>query len=490
MTDLHDEITGHERDETTEIDTTDGSAGRRRRKFLTGAGIAGAAAIVGSKSASAADGATYTGSVTTYQNNESNGGTPGTAGNEAIVGEVLPADNGSHAIRGVTNGTGHSVAGDTPASAPNTVAATWGRHAGQGAGVGGVNVATTSPLAGPARAVEGVVTSPTNGSHAVYGETRGGGHSIAGDTPAEATGPDGTGSNTVAATWGRHAGLGAGIGGVNTTTEAVPIAGSARGVEGVVAEGTNGSHAVFGLTNGGGHSVAGDTPADAKGANGEGTNTVAATWGRHQGVGAGIGGISVGGYGGEFQGGAGKAQVRLIQVDNDAEGIAEADKVVGPPTDDDHQLGELFADGRGKLYYNNATGNNFVQLTQQVLFENPQRAWDSRAGEAPANGDKGKIASDGTVSIDLTEFTDVPAGASAALINISVADTDGIGYMTAFNGDTADDDRPLAASVTWSGPDNRATNSLTVRPSDAGAIKVYLGGSGAHVIVDVSGYIV
>jgi hypothetical protein len=155
----------------------------------------------------------------------------------------------------------------------------------------------------------------------------------------------GAGGNTVAATWGRHAGQGAGIGGINTAT-ASPLAGPARGVEGVVNAPANGSHAVFGATNGAGHSIAGDTPADAKGVNGVGPNTTAATWGRHGGVGAGIGGVSAMGYGGEFIGG--KSHLRLIQTQDAAKS--------GPPGGDGHLLGELYADGAGNLWFNQADG--------------------------------------------------------------------------------------------------------------------------------------
>lgn len=212
-------------DQATDVDDIDSETpGRdRRRLFIAGAGLAGAAAIVGKSGTASAtdddevlvgnpnnetdDGAT----VITNTNNTAS--TPGTPGQEAIVGTLTGAANGSHAIKGVTAGLGHSVAGDTPAG-DNTVAATWGRHGGDGAGVG-VNSATDIDIAGPARGVEGLILDPTNGSHAVFGKTTGGGHSVAGDTSADAAGPEGVGTNTTAATWGRHGGIGAGIGGIS-----------------------------------------------------------------------------------------------------------------------------------------------------------------------------------------------------------------------------------------------------------------------------------
>jgi|GEM_PF-6559880 len=554
MTDQIDQIDTHDEEKTPS------TADKRRRMFLTGAGIAGAAAIVGSKPASAADGnAVILGTdnvatqLTTITNdavvtdrsrnalradlgagNNSHTilgttqgaghaiagvvGAPGVKPDDAVAatwgrtygdaaategqsltedvalagpangvkGIVQSATNGSHAVLGITNGAGHSVAGDTPADAPNTVAATWGRHAGQGAGVGGVNTAAASPLAGPARGVEGVVTSAANGSHAVFGATNGAGHSVAGDTPADAAGVDGEGGNSVAATWGRHAGQGAGVGGVNTAT-ASPLAGPARGVEGVVTNEANGSHAVFGLTNGAGHSVAGDTPADAKGVDGVGPNTTAATWGRHGGVGAGIGGVSALGYGGEFIGG--KSHIRLIQ---------NSDAPAGPPTGDDHLLGEIYADGAGSVWYNQADGANWTNLTGGsgiVLFDDGVRAFDSRTGRTDSIDTDasrlGRFSANETREIDLTEIvTDLPASATGAIINLTVVNPDGgqRGFATVFNGDTDDADRPNTSSINWGSDTEVVANSVTAKVSSTGSINVFAR-QATDILVDVLGYV-
>ena len=429
MTDQIDQITETDIDE---IENGDGGAGRRRRMFLTGAGIAGAAAIVGKSGvANAADGdpivagQVETATVRTgVSNTGSNSGIPGTPGNEALYGQITQADNGSHAILGVTAGSGHAVAGvigaqvagEAPTFPETTVAATWGRHYGPAAAVEGQQLAEGVDLAGTANAVKGRIDKTSNGSHAVLGVTNGAGHSIAGDTP------------------------------------------------GMVPDVSDGAAPDAMVPN---------------------PNTTAATWGRHGGAGAGIGGVSAAGYGGEFVGG--KAHVRLIQVDNDDLGDGQT-AVVGPPTDDDHALGELFADGRGKLYYNSGTGSNFHMLVQQELFEDPQRAWDTRPGQGPDNPEKGLVQPGDVEQINLTSFTDVPEGVSAVLINISVANTGGKGFLTVYNGDT--DTVPNAASLTWSDADQRVTNGLTVRPSESGVINVYLAETTANIIVDVTGYII
>ena len=426
MTDQIDQITDNDVDEVQD------GAGRRRRMFLTGAGIAGAAAIVGGASAKAAD------------------------GDPVILGA-----EGAGASPGANESTTTTEVYNTGTSTDRTN-----------------------------NAIKGSINSTDNNSHAILGTTVGGGHAIAGVVGT----PDASPADAVAATWGRQYGLAAATEGQSLTAEA-ELAGPANGVKGIVESVGNGSHAVLGITNGAGHSVAGDTPGmipdTSEGAEEDAMvpnpNTTAATWGRHGGVGAGIGGVSAAGYGGEFVGG--KAHVRLIQVDNNDLGEGQ-EATSGAPIDEDHQIGELYADGDGKLFYNVANGANFVQLTAQVLFDDPQRAWDSRAGQAPANDDKGKIAGGGTATIDLTQFTDVPAGASGVLVNISVDNTDGRGFATIFNGDTPDADRPLAAALAWDGVNTRQSNSVVARPNAAGQIKVYVGGNATDVILDVSGYIV
>jgi hypothetical protein len=484
MTDqLHDQPT----DSTTPDSETKKSV-NRRRMFIAGAGLAGAAALTKAGTASAADGdavrlgeegAANEASTTTEVYNT---GTSTDRTNNAVKGTIANAGNNSHAVLGVTAGEGHAIAGVVNNTTVNAVAATWGRQFGPAAATEGQSMTENQPIAGPANGIKGIVESPTNGSHAVLGVTKGGGHAVAGDTPADAAGAGGAGGNTVAATWGRHAGQGAGIGGINVAA-ASPLAGPARGVEGVVNSPANGSHAVFGATKGAGHSIAGDTPADAKGVDGVGPNTTAATWGRHGGVGAGIGGVSAMDYGGEFVGG--KAQVRLIQTQDAAND--------GPPAGDGHLLGELYADGAGNLWFNRADGSNFTRLNNQggiVMMTNPQRAYDSRPGEGPNTDVRARMRSGETRKIDLTTGTEFAPGYAGAIVNITVAGSSGAGHLTVFNGDTDDAGRPLASTINWYEPGTNIANGVIVPVGADGSIKVYAYATtsdAAHVVVDVVG---
>ncbi len=457
----------------------------RRRLFTlgaVGAGIA-TAGVLGARPASAADGdnvvigTANTGSTSTSLTAPSAAATLLAANTatgvalagpaNALKGQVLDAANGSHAILGTTAGAGHAVAGvigTAPDAVPaTTVAATWGRHYGTAAAVEGENLAANVAVAGPANGVKGRILNATNGSHAVLGTTVGGGHAVAG---VIGTSTSDVPSPTVAATWGRHYGLAAAVEGESRAAN-VPIAGVANAVKGIITDATNGSHSVLGVTAGGGHSVAGDTPA--------GTNTVAATWGRHGGSGAGIGGISAGGYGGEFVGG--RASVRLIP---------SAGAAAGAPTAGDSKRGELYVDGSGALFYNTSDGANFTRLDNQTtLLDDAQRAVDTRAGKAPANN-KGKLGAGETRTIDLTTATSFPAGAKGAIINLTVVDTATEGYLTVYNGDSGS--RPNASSINWTTPGSILANGLTVRVGAAGTVKVFASRD-THVIIDVIGFL-
>ncbi len=341
------------------------------------------------------------------------------------------------------------------------------------------NTAGPAPIAGDLNAIRGDISDATNGSHAILAVTAGRGHAIAGVSTNQDFDADDPSVSAKAATWGRHTGPAAAVEGQSLATD-LDIAGPGNGVKGIVEDETNGSHAVLGVTNGGGHAVAGDTPADAKGADGAGSNTVAATWGRHGGAGAGIGGVSAAGYGGEFVGG--KASVRLIP----STGVVE-----GPPADAMHMVGELFVDGSGDLYYNTADGSNFTRLNNQggtVLLSDIQRAYDSREEFATPANPKGRHAAGETREIDLTEFTEFPATASGAIINVTVADTDDNGFALVFNGDTADSPTPLGSSVNWVGDGEFVANGITVATSDTGTVKVFTL-KATEIVIDVIGYI-
>lgn len=395
----------------------------------------------------------------------------------AVKGETTAADNGAHTILGTTAGTGHAVAGVT-SNAANAVATTWGRGNHVGAAVEGEQINTTGiALAGGGNAVKGIIYSGSKGdpqpsdnhSHSVLGVTYGGGHAVAGATPATAKSHTGSGLSTISTTWGRNSALGPGVEGEQNTAETVALAGDANAVKGIIFSGPksaptaspNGSHAILGITYGAGHSVAGDTPDGVD-------NTVAATWGRHKGDGAGIGGVSTRGYGGEFVGG--KASVRLIP--NEAEGAPETGE---------HLVGELFMASNGNLYLCTEAGEpgTFVLLNGTggpTILAVPERSVDNVT-----------MGVQETRTFDLTN-TSLPDSAASAIVTVTVIPQSNAGHVSLYSAGETIVGAPGFSTLNWGGGGDRKpeTNTTSVRVAD-GEIKVF-SANAARVYIDVVGF--
>lgn len=217
---------------------------------------------------------------------------------------------------------------------------------------------------------------------------------------------------------------------------------------------------------------------------GDGANPGDAILGTTPGSGAGLSGVSALGYGGLFQGG--KAQIRLVPPTGQADA----------PEGDDHLAGELYVDSAGDLWLNKADGSNWTRISEPkgtiTFLPAPQRAYDSREEwPQPANTNKGRFAAQETREIDLTEFTDLPAGVSGALINLTVDATGEPGWAFVFAGDiqvNGTQNLPLASSINWWGPNQIAANTTFTAVSADGKVKVHTS-QPTEVIIDVIGYV-
>ena len=116
------------------------------------------------------------------------------------------------------------------------------------------------------------------------------------------------------------------------------------------------------------------------------------------------------------------------------------------------------------------------------LLTSPQRVYDSRNA-----GAGGRFSGGETRAIEVTAAgIGVPANAGAIACNLTVTETDDLGFLTAF---PAGVDRPITSNVNWSAGATVA-NSATVRLGAGGRIWIYVERSHAQVIVDVAGYLV
>jgi hypothetical protein len=121
-----------------------------------------------------------------------------------------------------------------------------------------------------------------------------------------------------------------------------------------------------------------------------------------------------------------------------------------------------------------ATGALFSPSTPQP------RALDTRlASPLP-----GKFSSGDTKVLSLSDH--IPAGAVAALVNLTITETEGAGFLGVFPAGT---EWPGTSSINWSATGQNLANSVTVvTPADR-SIAITAGGGGrTHVVVDVAGY--
>ena len=96
----------------------------------------------------------------------------------------------------------------------------------------------------------------------------------------------------------------------------------------------------------------------------------------------------------------------------------------------------------------------------------------------------GKIITGQTKTLALTP--ELIVGAKSALVNLTITNTEGSGFLGLFPSGTP---WPGTSTINWSGPNQIVANSATVAVSPAGSIDIFCGGGGrTHVVVDLLGY--
>ena len=113
------------------------------------------------------------------------------------------------------------------------------------------------------------------------------------------------------------------------------------------------------------------------------------------------------------------------------------------------------------------------------LLDEPTRAYDSRAVVAD-----GKLVVGTPRVVDLS--ASVPTTARAAVVTVTVTQTVGGGYVTAYsNALTA---VPATSTVNWTAANSDVATTTTVAVDGSGKIALLAGQNATHVIVDVIGY--
>jgi hypothetical protein len=115
----------------------------------------------------------------------------------------------------------------------------------------------------------------------------------------------------------------------------------------------------------------------------------------------------------------------------------------------------------------------------QSFFSLPShRQYDSRGG--------GKLQPGEERTIGLGGDAGVPPQARGAVINLTVTETEGAGYVAVFPANQAWNG---TSSINWFGPGQNLANSLVTAMDDLQQVTIRGGASPTHVIIDILGYV-
>lgn len=169
---------------------------------------------------------------------------------------------------------------------------------------------------------------------------------------------------------------------------------------------------------------------------------------------------------------------------------------VEPPAGDGtpHQQGEMVLDKNGELWFCVGGGNpsTWRRLAGPAtsggltLLPSPKRVYDSRVGYAPTSVVKGMILPGQTRTIDCRVDTAgaVPVDATGVVINLTAAETQGIGLLACHAGGTT---WANTSSLNYRAGGDFA-NSVTVAVGAGATLNITCQGSASHVVVDLAGF--
>jgi hypothetical protein len=123
-----------------------------------------------------------------------------------------------------------------------------------------------------------------------------------------------------------------------------------------------------------------------------------------------------------------------------------------------------------------STAGAYVPLT-------PARITDTRAGSGDPNaGDT--LGAGSSLNVQVTGEGGVPAGATGAILNVTVTNTTDSSYLTAYSEGAT---QPTASNLNWTAGETVA-NRVLVSLSSSGMITLYNYAGSADVVVDMDGY--
>jgi hypothetical protein len=131
------------------------------------------------------------------------------------------------------------------------------------------------------------------------------------------------------------------------------------------------------------------------------------------------------------------------------------------------------------------SASRWVRLSSTyVPLDAPARVYDSRPGKAPAAVVKGRILHGQERVVDATNADTIPTGVSAAMVNLTVAETGAPGWLSLRRNGVA---WGGTSTINWTGAGQTLANGSAVGCDAAGAVRVRCAGD-THFLLDVVGY--
>jgi len=123
-----------------------------------------------------------------------------------------------------------------------------------------------------------------------------------------------------------------------------------------------------------------------------------------------------------------------------------------------------------------------------VLLPIPLRAYDSRTADGPLAAGQTRTIGLGTGKDAAgTSMLAVPPGATAAIVTLTITQTQGAGFVKLYSAAIAE---PATSSINWSAPDQILSVSTPVAVDGQGRVKITAGVNATNVVIDVVGYLI
>jgi hypothetical protein len=523
-------------------DESPASESLSRRRFFTAAGAAAAAGVAGTMLGAAPAGATQ-GTWDFGTSGNDAGGDPTTltstsaastlnisnSGTGNAIGAVNTGGTG-HGLVGVASGTGVGVRAENPS--PSGLAL---QAVGDGTGVQavagsatGFGVTASNNVAGGTgvRGTNSVSGAPSTGVLGeITGGGSGGGFGVRGVTDAVNTvGVQAENSLASGATVALRATVASNTDGTPIAIQGTATANTGTGVSGTGKFGVKGATSVIGGYGVHGTSSAvtgipagvlgeatgitgpgigvmgasaGDTGVGVQGEPTHASGAVTGVWGRTASTaGTGVLGettaatgdtIGVHGTATSTDGGIGvKAQGAFAPLL-----LVSAFSATGAPVSTGHEMGEMYVDANGDLWFCRSDNDDWTKLNDQgtspgpapsefVPLAAPERIYYSLTAGDPL------LASDQERSVAVTNGTTIPHSATAVLTNLAVTPSSANGFLAMFKDGTGYPGHSNLNYTAGQFASNNATSAVSL--ASPAKVTIRCGGGSVHFVIDVLGY--